>query len=370
MTTHPADNGNLDRPAIRLMAGGDILLTVDPAGQKRDSQAIFRNLRPLWADADVLVGNLECTLPGDGQTVTTEPRVVADEQLIHAVADAGFHVVSLANNHMFDCLEAGFDRTRDLLDELGVAWFGAGHNLAEAIRPAVIRSNGQSLAFVGGADRRSGPARFATDTGAGVRNIEESGVAEQVTALAAEHDHVIVCPHWGEERLRFPAPQQIELARGWIEAGASAVLGHHPHVIQGLEVHRGRPIAYSLGNLVASRVYFSDADVMDWNRLERTGCLVSMTLSPAGPTDIETIATFDDGHHVSPDPGRRGARRIASTSRHLARGVTLKRYRREYFRVKTLLPTLGHLRPSKLIRLRWRHVRNALALMTRGRAAE
>ena len=355
---------------VRLAATGDLLLTATSDGGCRDADSLFAPICAAWNDCDIVVGNLECTLTGDGQTVDSEPRVVATEAQIRAVAAAGFTVVSLANNHMFDCLEGGFRRLTALLDGLNIAWFGAGNNLAEASEPAVVRRKKISVAFVGGADRRSGTPFFATDTGFGVRPLDDERLPEQIAALAHEHDHVVVCPHWGEERLRIPAPEQIALAHRWIDAGASLVLGHHPHVIQGIEHYGDRVIAYSLGNFAASPVPFSDGQVMNWTRCERTGCLLRVELEPAALVSFETLPVLDDGHVIRLDTTRFGRRRIAGTSDLLAHPVTLKRYRREYFRVKTLLPILNHLGPSQLIRLRPRHVVNALRRIRQGRRAD
>jgi len=358
---------------VRLAAVGDLLLLTDPAGRAPDRQAedIFSAVAGPLGECDAVLGNLECTLPGSGGMVPTEPRVVATEEMIRGVVRAGFNVLCLANNHTFDCLEDGFRRLRALLGELGVACFGAGENLREATSPALLTVRGVRLAFLGGADRRSGTVAFAGDDRFGVAPLETDLLAEQIRRLRAEVDHVIVSAHWGEERFDIPSPQQIAQARAFVEAGASVVVGHHPHVIQGMEVHRGAPIVYSLGNFVASEVYFTSGDAVRWDRTGRTGCMLQVEMGGGGEiVSFRQIPTFDDGKGVVLDRSGFGARRIDRCNRTLARGVTLRRYRQEALRVHTIRPALRYLRWSRLKTLRLRQVRKAFASIFRARRAE
>ena len=356
---------------IRLGAVGDILLTdaASLAGD-RPPRDIGDELRRRLEACDVVFGNLECTLPGGGETVPTEPRVVASAASVERLLADRFHVVTLANNHTFDCLDDGFHATRDMLNRLGVAWFGAGDDLAEASAPAVLERGGVRLAFIAAVGHRSGPARFAAENDWGVAPLDVPRLAETIARLRDEADHVIVSVHWGEERFRIPSPKQVEQAHALADAGASLILGHHPHVIQGLEVYGGVPIIYSLGNFVADDVPFSDGDVMTWTRTERTGCLLTVDLGPDGATNVTQTPTFDSGATVEKDASGFGDRRNAGVNRALSRGVTLGRYRREYFLVKTVGPALARLRWSRLKRLRLRNLRNALAGLLRAGKAE
>lgn len=354
--------------SLQLVAVGDLMPTTpDPHdGGLPDRLA---EVSQLFAEADVAVANLECTLPGDGETVDTEPRVIATPEHVQEAVAAGLDVVSLANNHAFDALHEGFGQLRSLLKDRGVAHFGAGSDLEEARRPAVVERNGVRLAFLGAADERSGAPFFASEESWGVAPWDVTALAGQIARLRSEAHHVIVCPHWGEERLLIPAPQQIADARALIDAGASLVIGHHPHVVQGLERHGLGWIAYSLGNFIAGYAGFSDGDAVEWNRTERTGLMLRIRLSPDAVEEVESIPTFDDGSAVRVETSGRGERHLRRVNRRLARGVTPGHYACEHIRVKTLIPIVQHLRWRELKRLRWQNVKNAWARLIAARRA-
>jgi len=355
------------RQGVRLAAVGDLLLSVDPRGREaaRDGEELFAEVRGVLTESHVVFGNLECALPGDGATVGHEAVVVSTEALMRSVRTAGFTVVTLANNHTFDCLEGGCRRVRRVLEELGVAAFGAGENLAEAEAPAIVEAGGQRMAFLGAADRASGAPFLAAANHWGVAPLDVERLTGRVRELRGECEHVLVSLHWGEERFRIPSPRQMVLAHRLVDAGATMILGHHPHVLQGLERYNGGVVIYSLGNFAAGSVYFTDGDVYRWRGAERAGCILRADLRPGGVEQVSQVPTWDTGQRVVIDASGRGQRVIEQANRALAHGVTERRYRREALRVKVILPTLSHLRWSRLKHLRFRTVRNALARLAR-----
>jgi poly-gamma-glutamate synthesis protein (capsule biosynthesis protein) len=295
--------------------------------------------------------------------VPTEPRVVGNADGVRAIADAGFNIVTLANNHAFDCLDAGFANVRNLLDELGVRHFGAGMNLGEAATPAIVEINGVRLAFLAAVDKRSGPYWFASPDHCGVAPLDMDRLLRQIRELRSTAHHVIVSLHWGEERFWMPSPGQIEQAHAFVDAGASMILGHHPHVIQGMETYHGAPILYSLGNFIADDIHYSDGDVLRWNRTERTGCVFVAEFDGKTVLHASQTPTYDAGECVDVDHDDLGARRIAMTNRAIVRGVTLGRYRRQHLWVKTIQPILVHLRWSELKKIRLRQLGKAFQLL-------
>lgn len=358
---------------VRLAAVGDILLTPPPnhVDYRRSDDIVSNEIRDIFHNSDLVFGNLEFTLATDDrQLVPTKPRVIGNDNLVRLVKSAGFDVVTLANNHMFDGLDAGFNRLRRLLDEIQLIHFGAGMNLGEASAPAIVERNAVRIAFIGAADHRSGPYQFATPDRWGVAPLDIDRLEEQVRLLRKQADHVIVSLHWGEERFLIPSPVQIEQAHRLVEAGASMILGHHPHVIQGLEMSAGSPIIYSLGNFIADDVYFPDGDCMEWNRTERTGMILTAELTKQGVENVRQVPTYDNREVATIDESGRGERRVNYSSRLLSGGVSLRRYRREHLWIKTVRPALDHLRWSELKHLRPRHFRNAIRLLMRAKDAQ
>ena len=349
---------------IRFAAVGDILLTAKPggAGTGRGLEALSDGVRELFASCDIVFGNLECTLSGR-ETIPTEPLVVSSEEQIRSLRNAGVNAVTLGNNHTFDCLDEGFHRMDDVLTDLGIAWCGAGHNLSEAFQPAIMEVRGVVLAFLGVVDKSSGPFLFAGESTSGVAPLDTVRVCNIIKDLCRKVDHVIVSPHWGEERFRIPSPEQIKQARAFVDAGASIVVGHHPHVLQGMEIYRGSPIAYSLGNFMANNVYWTDGNYLTWSRFERTGCVLVAELDSNGIQDVQQIPIFDDGETVCIEKSGWGSRCLRKVNSFLAQGVTPTRYRREKFRIRTIKPILSHLRWSELRRTRPKHFRKAMQLL-------
>jgi poly-gamma-glutamate synthesis protein (capsule biosynthesis protein) len=163
---------------------------------------------------------------------------------------------------------------------------------------------------------------------------------------------VIVSVHWGDERLPMPSPEQISQAHKFVTAGASLVLGHHPHRLQGMELYYGAAVAYSLGNFVASEVPFSDGDRVTWNRVERTGAILRATLAGREVRDVAMVPSYDDGRTIRLDPSGHGDRLIARANRAVSRGVTPGSYAWECFVVKRLRPALRKLSWSGLAGMR------------------
>jgi len=344
-----------------MAAAGDLLLTAAPGGATpgRGMEVISDEVRELFASCDVVFANLECTMPGK-QTVPLEPRVISTETQMRSLCQSGIDVLTLGNNHTFDAMHEGFARTRDLLTEMNIRWCGAGDDITEAFQPAIVECKGITLAFLGTVDGSSGMHRFASQSESGVAPNDTETVCEVIKALRGEVDFIIISPHWGKERFRVPSPGQIEQAHAFVDAGAAMVLGHHPHVLQGMEIYRGAPIAYSLGNFIPGNVYWDDGDILTWNRFERTGCISIMELSREGIRMVRQIPVMDDGNSIRIETSGWGDHCLKQVNQLLTRGVTERRYRSEAFRVLKLMPILSHLRWSELRKMRFRHFQKGL----------
>jgi poly-gamma-glutamate synthesis protein (capsule biosynthesis protein) len=237
---------------VTLAAVGDINLGNGPRAvmRWRGVRYPWRNVAPTLRGADVAFGNLECAVSRRGRAVRKLCTFRGGPNALRATARfAGIDVVNLANNHAGD-----FGR-RALLDTIrfgrrfGITPVGAGRDLAAARRPRVITRLGLRIAFVGFSDIL--PLSFAATPGrAGTAFASPSAIRRGVRRARRRADVVVATFHWGVERSHRPNARQRLFARTALRAGAAAVIGAHPHVLQPRRRIGRRLVAYSLGNFV------------------------------------------------------------------------------------------------------------------------
>lgn len=233
----------------RLLAGGDVLMTrTEPAGIDP-----FASLDPPLGSSDFSLVNVEMAISDRGAPRLKEFAFRAPPSAAERIAAGGVSVASLANNHANDYGPDALADTIDLLEAAGVTTVGAGRNADEAYQYRLLSTgNGVRVAFVGAS--MIVPSSFAAGTTtpgiASAHSPARARVLDTVRAAAAEADAVIVAVHWGIERDTCPSNDQRLFARQLLEAGADAVIGHHPHVLQPVELVGSKLVAYSLGNFI------------------------------------------------------------------------------------------------------------------------
>jgi poly-gamma-glutamate capsule biosynthesis protein CapA/YwtB (metallophosphatase superfamily) len=204
------------------------------------TQAILRK-------ADVAFANLEAPFTLTGTKFDKRFTFKVPPKYAGGLIKAGFDVVTLANNHMLDYGLEGLSNTIKTLDSIGVAFCGAGLNLKQAREPALIERNGFRIAVLGYS--MTFPQEFwATDSHGGTCYPHYDYMKKSIQQCDSLADFTIVTFHWGSELKNYPKKYQKDYAYLAIDNGADLVLGHHPHVLQGLEIYKNRLIAYSLGN--------------------------------------------------------------------------------------------------------------------------
>ena len=271
--------------ALRLVFVGDVMLDDGPG---RTIAAGGDPLAPFAAElrnADFTIGNLECPVATGGVALDNKIFAFRAHPRVLEVLRGRLDAVSLANNHSGDFGRTAFVETMDRLDAAGIPYFGGGRDLAAAHQPLWIERQGLRIAVLGYNEYK--PRSFeAGPDWPGVAWSEDSHVIGAIRAArAAGADLVIPFMHWGWEGEPNPDARQRSLAQAMIDAGADAVVGGHPHVTQGAELYRGRPIIYSLGNFV-----FDGFDKPS----EKRGWLLRLTLDRAGVVDWETRAAQID----------------------------------------------------------------------------
>lgn len=227
-----------------------------PDGEHEPFAAVAQLLR-----ADLVVGNLETplvrTLPAQSP-VGARYSFGADAALARHLLPAGFHALSLANNHAYDMLGTGVEETPAILTELGITPLGAARWPEDddgPVRVETIEREGWRVGFVAVTTQSNVSALPGVPPLPMVETADlEAKVVPLVEDARVAHDLVVVLVHWGLEYADEPDWQQQQAARALVEAGADLVIGHHPHVLQGIERHGHGLIAYSLGNFLFENV--------------------------------------------------------------------------------------------------------------------
>jgi len=269
--------------SLSIHAVGDI------APRRDVPRSIFSSVADTLGASDVLVGHLECPLSSRGTPAPNAKLAMrSDPSVAVALREIGFDMLSVAGNHALDFGVIALSDTIDALHGAGIQMCGVGATLEHAREPAIVEACGRRIAMlsycsilpVGYAAERSRagcapmraythfhhvepdqpgtPPRVLTFTD---QNDLEAMVAD-VTAARERADIVLISIHWGLHFTRAAlADYQRVVARAAIDAGAHAILGHHPHVLKAIEMYRGRPIFYSLGNFAIEQPHVFNADI-------------------------------------------------------------------------------------------------------------
>ncbi len=283
-------------PAVTLVAVGDVMLdrAIDARIERHGVEWPFAEVRDVLRGADLAFCNLECPLSADGIKINKQIAFKADPANVGALTDAGFDIVSLANNHTLDCNRSGLIETIGCLDEAGIAHTGAGGTPADAARPTIVIVRGLRIAFLARNAWLSEGAWFRPDAPTSAY-LDPETIESEVRSASRQADVVVVSLHWGVEYSTVPRESQVELAHRIIDAGADLILGHHPHVLQKVEKYHGGVIAYSLGNFLFDSAF----------RNCKETAILKCRLSKSGVSDVEQMPVRIEDYR--PVPGRQGA---------------------------------------------------------------
>ncbi|MCI0691196.1 CapA family protein [candidate division KSB1 bacterium] len=270
---------------VSLVAVGDVMLGTWVTSYLDSSGATypFEPTRHILEAADFAIANLEAPFTDRGEAVKDKTFTFRVPPK-HAVGlkESGFDILHLANNHILDYGPEGLFDTITTLDSLALTHIGAGENIAAALAPAIFERDG-----IDGKKLRLGFLGFSmTHPEEFYAGKEKPGTAfpfyeryvAALDSLAPKVDIMVVSFHWGAEKMVKPKAYQIETAHLAIEHGADIVLGHHPHVLQGVELYRPRTnarpglIAYSLGNFAFG----------SYSRSSRTSIILKCVLDNEG----------------------------------------------------------------------------------------
>ncbi len=246
-----------------------ITLPVEYQQQNEDAGYFFRNVQPFFGTDDLTIVNLEGTLTDRGIRQEKTYAFRGDPAYVNILTQGSVEAVTLANNHSYDYGDIGLADTKQYLDEAGVHW-------VEGLHTKVVSVADVKVGLIG---LNALSSRAETQLPAAMQQVQSEGA-----------ELIVIQLHWGIEGENYPTDRQISLAHNAIDLGADLVIGHHPHVMQGLERYKDRMIVYSLGNfcfggnqnptdkdtmLYRQTFTFTEGEVLDWGNYQVIPCSIS-----------------------------------------------------------------------------------------------
>ena len=273
---------------VCLVAVGDIMLSRGVAGEIRehgdDPGHPFSKMKRYLKSGDIVFGNLENPITPGREIMLPEMILRADPGAETALREAGFTILSLANNHLPDFGRRGILDTFQYLEQAGIEYVGAGKTEKEAFAAKYIEAKGQKLAFLAFSDHVLAPGSYLAGVDQpGTAYLDSDKVWAAVQDAREKADFVVVSMHAGTEYEPAPDLAQTRFARLAVDAGADLVLGHHPHVLQRVEEYKGKYIFYSLGNFVFDQ---------KWSRATRESLLAKIFINRDGVEKVECLPVF------------------------------------------------------------------------------
>ena len=240
-----------------LLFAGDLFLTdllQSKYNQQGISAAASDSLLSVLREADIFMLNEEFPFGTTGEPMEEKEYTFrVDPSYSTVLSELGVDIVTLANNHMLDFGRGPLTETLNTLDQAGIAHVGAGENLDEAKTLKTFEMGGRTIGFLGASRVIPEHSWNASSGSSGLfTTYDAAALVEQIQKAEESCDFTVVYVHWGIEKNTQPEEYQKTLARQYIDAGADAVIGAHPHVLQGIEFYQGKPIFYSLGNFIFS----------------------------------------------------------------------------------------------------------------------
>lgn len=226
-----------------------------------------------------------------------------DPSYVSLLKESGTDIVTLANNHVLDYGTQALSDTFQTLDDAGIAYAGAGNSIARAQKLITKKVNGHTFGFLA-ASRVFPVATWNVENAQpGVLSAyDPTRLIAAVQKARSRCDFLCVYVHWGIERNPTPEDYQVSMAHALIEAGADAVIGAHPHILQGVEFYQGKPIFYSLGNFIfyqtieqtaIAKLTLTTDLTAQWQLLPATASMACTALlkDPAACQDFYTTMT-------------------------------------------------------------------------------
>jgi regulator of sigma D len=276
---------------------GDIALTGLYVDDPANNGKRIEKIRPFFNNDALKFANLETPIyaensqnPSKNKIHTTNKQALQDVLLT-----LGIDVVSLANNHVYDCLTSGLEATIDALEELGILFTGAGTK-SEHIEPVYLEKNGRKIACMAYVDLSTNP-KTEKFKDLFINYLDVEKMKCDITKAKQQAEIVICSVHWGVDYSYYPTPKQRQIAQELIDHGATVIMGHHPHTIQPYEKYKNGHILYSLGGLTFGDYIKKDNKYGALYKKTKTGLLATIDKD----NSISFQTTFEKiGNYLEP----------------------------------------------------------------------
>lgn len=245
-----------EKNAITISVAGDVMMdgSVRQQINRQGYDYPLEKVKEHFEKSDLNIVNLETSITTRGLKWPNKYfNFRSNPENLDFMKEAKIDIVTLANNHVLDYSNQGLLDTLDHLKKRGILYTGAGRNKKEALEGVIIDREDTKIGVLAFSRVIPDIKWYATDNKPGIVGAYDGytlDMMKRIKDLKEEVDILILSLHWGVERSIKPRAQEINLAKAAIDAGVDIVMGHHPHVLQGIEIYKGKPIFYSLGNFV------------------------------------------------------------------------------------------------------------------------
>jgi poly-gamma-glutamate capsule biosynthesis protein CapA/YwtB (metallophosphatase superfamily) len=306
--------GELGNNTLRIQWLGDLELAggyCDPGFRKVLAANVIHTAEQL-TQADLRIANWEAPLIGaQGLNPSKKFAIHTTEETARVILPLKIDVGLMANNHAFDCLDSGLTRTASFLESAGMRTVGAGTTQTRSSAPLLLNLCGIPFAILNYVDGETNPGT-AFGYNVYVNMLEPHRALKEVRYWSERKHVVLVNCHWGIDFIPMPPPQIRKLARDLVDAGATVVVGHHTHCLQGYE-RRGRGVIfYSLGTFMGGGLY-------PWPKFSEPTAAVTCEIRDGGVKDYHVQSFLLRDKTLSPDPANRASKMMNSLSRPLAK---------------------------------------------------
>ncbi len=250
--------------AVNILFAGDLVPydRTKALFMERRTEYLLGDIVPMLKNADYSVVNYEAPVVLDkGNPIKKSgPHLSSSYQTMEVVKEAGFKMITLANNHFRDQGQVGVKDTLDSARKLGLDFVGGGENLAEAKKTRFVSIKNSKFAFLNFCEQEYS---IATDSYGGSNPYDIIDITKAIQEAKGQADYVILIIHGGIEHYQLPSPRMKKEYRFFVDTGADVVINHHQHCFSGYEIYKGKPICYGLGNLCFDRAAYRNNGMWD-----------------------------------------------------------------------------------------------------------